>query len=75
MPARIIPIARLKILARLRRVDEQLVLWDELEAAEYLPYNRRPHLPVPAIDRERLGELRAELVAALGELDARSVPT
>ena len=67
MPARIIDIRHLKTLARLRRVNRQLALWDELDAMSLMPPSLRPCVPVPLLRRETLEELRAELVAALGE--------
>ena len=42
MPARITPIARLKTLARLRRVNRQLALWEELDAMSLMPPSLRP---------------------------------
>ena len=69
MPARIAHIAHLKTLARLRRVNRQLALWDELDAMQLMPPSLRPWVPVPDLDRETLEELPAELVAALGEME------
>ncbi len=70
MPARITDIRTLKTLARLRRVNRQLALWDELDAMALLPPSLRPWVEVPVLDRETLEELRAELRAALGEMQA-----
>ena len=55
--------------ARLRRVNRQLALWDELEAMQLMPPSPRPWVEVPELDRETLRELRAELVGARGELE------
>ena len=69
----IVSIHHLKLLAALRRVNRQLSLWDELDAMELMPATLRPRVEVPALDREQLESLRAVLVGALGELEARTV--
>jgi hypothetical protein len=50
--ADITDIRRLKTLARLRRVNRQLALWDELDAIQLMPPSLRPWVPVPLLDRE-----------------------
>jgi hypothetical protein len=72
VPARITPIARLETLARPRRVNRQLALWDELDAQALLLPSERRSVPVPELDREQLESLRQELIAYLAELEARS---
>ena len=71
MPARIADIRHLKTLARLRRVNRRLALWDEPAAMQLMPPSLRSWVEVPVLDRETLKELQAELVAALGEMDSR----
>ena len=71
MPARITEIRHLTTLARLRRVNRQLALWDELDAMALLPPSLRLWVAVPLLDREQLRSLRAELVEYLGELEER----
>ena len=72
-----VPIARLRILARLRRVNRQIAAWDELEAMALLPPTLRgePHSDrwpeVPELDREELVSLREVLLEALAEEEAR----
>ena len=52
-------------LARLRRVNAQLALWDELDAMALMPPGLRPWAEVPVLDHQTLKTPRAEPVAAL----------
>jgi hypothetical protein len=62
-------IEQLRTLARLRRVNEQLALWDELDSSELMPAGQRPHVVQPILDREQLKSLQEELIERLRELD------
>ena len=64
-------IDHLRTLARLRRVNRPLALRDELDALELMPSRLWPWVEVPVLDRETLKQLRAELVAAPGEIEGR----
>ena len=54
MAAEITPIARLKTLARLRRVNRQLSLWDELDAQALMPRGASEPQVRPAARRYEL---------------------
>ena len=69
MPARISDIRTLRILARLRRVNAPPSARDELDAMRPMPPSLRLHVPVPELVRDVLKALRAELVAAPGEVE------
>jgi hypothetical protein len=58
--------------ARLRRVNEQLALWDHLDAMQLMPPSLRLTVQVSVLDGEQLESLRQELIAYLAELEARS---
>ena len=60
-----------KTLARLRRVNRELSRWNELDALALLPPTLRPDVQVPLLDRDELKSLQVELIACLGELEAR----
>jgi hypothetical protein len=61
----------LKTLARLRRVNKQLVVWDEWDGAELVPIELRQPIVPPMLDREQLRSLRLVLLEHLEELDLR----
>ena len=71
-----VPISRLRLVARLRRVNAQLAAWDELEAMPLLPPTLRGEPrpdrwpEVPELDREELVSLREVLLEALAEREA-----
>ena len=67
-----IPIEQLRTLARLGRVNAALSAWAELDAMVLMPPSPRPHVAVPELERDVLEALRAELVAALGEMEGRN---
>ena len=56
-------------LTRLQRVNEALAAWDEYDAAQLMREGTRPRIEPPAVSRETLKNLRAELVAWLGVLE------
>ena len=58
----------LSTLARLRRVHQQLAVWEELEAMVLMPNSLRPHVQWPQLDREQLQSLRDVLTEDLREL-------
>jgi hypothetical protein len=64
-----VSIEQLRTLARLRRVNKQLALWDELDSSELMPPRQRPHVVQPILDREQLKSLQEELAERLRELD------
>jgi hypothetical protein len=65
------PIQRrhLKNLARLRRMNKALSVWDDWDAADLMPPSLRPAVVPPMLDREQLKSLRTIVVDELAELD------
>jgi hypothetical protein len=55
-------------LLRLARVNAALSAWDEYEANQLLPPDRRRLLPRPKLTRGGLKELQLMLVQRIGEL-------
>ena len=60
---------RVATLARLRRVNEALAHWDEVEAAATMPADFRPQVAAPTLSRTALKELQAMLVGIIDELE------
>ena len=61
---------RAATLSRLRRVNEALARWDEVEAAAAVPEDLRPHVEAPTLSRQALQELQQMLGECIGELEA-----
>ena len=55
---------------RIARVNAALSAWDEYEANQLLPPDRRRPLPRPKLTRGGLKELQLMLVQRIGELEA-----
>ena len=64
-----------RTLARLRRVNKQLALLDELDAMELMPNSLRPHVEPLGLDREHLLSLRDVLAEDLRELLLEYTPS
>jgi hypothetical protein len=71
VPSTTVQLHHVKTLARLRRVNKQLAAWDDVDAVSLLPPTLRPDVEIPTLDREQLTSLQVELIACLGELEAR----
>jgi hypothetical protein len=71
VPTTAVQLHHVRTLAQLRRVNKQLAAWDEVDALALLPPTLRPGVESPSLDREQLKSLQVELIACLGELEAR----
>ena len=61
---------RAATLARLRRVNDALDQWAEVEAAQAMPADLRPPVEPPTLSRQALQELQAVLVGVVDEIEA-----
>jgi hypothetical protein len=59
----------LKNVARLRRINRALSVWDEWDAADLLPLSLRQPIIPPLLDREQRKTLRIIMMDELADLE------